>query len=300
MTGKVHIAVLMTCHNRRDKTLRCLRSLVPQKLNQSGQTDVFLVDAGSTDGTRDAVRKEFPRVKLLLRDDSLFWCGGMRIAWKVALEGRYDYYLWLNDDVVLDPGAVAILLKTAQDIRGAARKPVIVTGAMRDPDTGATTYGGVTQGTGLRVMDFDLVEPGKDPVQCSTVHGNCVLITSGVVDKIGILSPEFTHGVGDYDYGLRAAKEGIDCWLAPGYVGTCPRNSPKETMYDADLPIRESVRKMQQPTGLPPANEWMRFAYRHAGLMWPVFWARTLVRVCVPFLWVIIRRRQVGEGAARG
>ena len=56
------IAVLLTCFNRRDYTLSCLKSLfTAQKCyNEYGKDklnlEVFLVDDGSKDGTSDAIR----------------------------------------------------------------------------------------------------------------------------------------------------------------------------------------------------------------------------------------------------
>ena len=47
-----NIAVLITCYNRKDKTLLCLESLFKQQgLGIDFSLAVFLVDDGSTDGT---------------------------------------------------------------------------------------------------------------------------------------------------------------------------------------------------------------------------------------------------------
>lgn len=292
---KTQIAVLITCHNRCDATLGCLRRLYEQAIGESFEIDVFVVDAGSTDGTREAIRRGFPRVKLIPRDDTVFWCGGMLIAWKAAVQGRYEYFIWLNDDVALDRGAVKTLLKTAEQGRSASGRTPIVVGAMRDPQTGATTYGGLTRGKGIRCMSFSLVEPREHPLSCSTMHGNLVLVPASAVEKIGLLSDAFTHGLGDLDYGLRATRNGIACQVAPGHLGTCARNAIAGSHYDSNLSARERIRKMNAPTGLPPAREWMRFTRRHARAIWPLFWARTIVRACCPRLWVALRRRRAWD-----
>ena len=46
------IAVLITCFNRIDKTINCLDSLYNSKSIDDYLIDVYLVDDGSTDGTR--------------------------------------------------------------------------------------------------------------------------------------------------------------------------------------------------------------------------------------------------------
>ena len=65
--------------------------------------DIYLVDDGSNDGTNESVSKLFPMVNIILGDGTLFWNKGMRLAWKTAAEKQdYEFYLWLNDDVLLN------------------------------------------------------------------------------------------------------------------------------------------------------------------------------------------------------
>ena len=54
----MQIAVLLTCYNRKDKTLRCLKSLSDTFLlsGVDHKVDVYLTDDGCTDGTFNAVR----------------------------------------------------------------------------------------------------------------------------------------------------------------------------------------------------------------------------------------------------
>src|SRR5690242_187901 len=96
MTRKV--AVLITSHNRRETTLRCLRCLVEQRGCEALDVQTYLVDDGCTDGTASAVRNAFPTVTILQADGSLFWAGGMRAAFAEAAKSDPDFYLWLNDD----------------------------------------------------------------------------------------------------------------------------------------------------------------------------------------------------------
>ena len=45
------IAVLLTCHNRKVKTISCLKSLYEATLPKGFSLEIFLVDDGSVDGT---------------------------------------------------------------------------------------------------------------------------------------------------------------------------------------------------------------------------------------------------------
>ena len=99
----IHIAAILTCFNRKEKTLSCLRHLY-HALSQDDTTalTVYLTDDGCTDGTAEAVRNQFPDkdIHILQGTGSLYWAGGMIFAWKEALKQRdaYDFYLLLNDD----------------------------------------------------------------------------------------------------------------------------------------------------------------------------------------------------------
>ena len=79
------VAVLVTCFNRMQITLRCLRDLTKEPLSSTLSLSVYLVDDASTDGTREAVCSEFPAVHLLNGNGHLFWGGGMRLAFGEAL-----------------------------------------------------------------------------------------------------------------------------------------------------------------------------------------------------------------------
>ena len=57
------IAILLTCHNRKENTLACLEKLYQIDLPFNFSFDVFLVDDGSTDGTAKAVNDNFHDVR---------------------------------------------------------------------------------------------------------------------------------------------------------------------------------------------------------------------------------------------
>jgi GT2 family glycosyltransferase len=272
------IAILLTCYNRKQNTLASLAALFNQILPPSVTLDVYLVDDGSTDGTADAVRQAYPQVKIIPGNGSLFWNGGMRVAFSEAVKSDHNYHLWLNDDTLLDPEAVSKLLKTSSSLAQQGYDRAIVVGSTRDRATGATTYGGMVRKSQWRPLKFSLVEPGEAPKRCDTINGNCVLIPRTVVELVGNLDPAFSHYIGDFDYGLRSQQQGCTVWIAPGYIGTCSQNQPG-SQTDSRVRLDEQLKKMEQPKGLNVKEEvlysfaeWKVFAQRHGGLLWPIYW----------------------------
>lgn len=274
----MRVGVLMTCFNRRDKTVACLAALGACRLPPGVSLEVFLVDDGSTDGTTEAVTDAFPAVTVLRGDGSLFWNGGMRRAFEAASSAEVDGMLWLNDDTILMPHALEVVLDTYDTVRHQSPREPIVVGATCDGSSGRLTYGGQVRKSRLRRTTFSLVSRADVPVECETLNGNCVFVPAAVFKVVGNLDPGFVHALGDLDYGLRARALGFPVWVSPGFVGTCSRNSVTGTFADGSLPMRVRLKKLLSPKGLPP-KAWQIFTKRHCGVAWPVFWLMPYVRL---------------------
>ncbi len=274
---KLSLAVLMTCYNRRDMTLAGLTSLHKQTGLDECEITVYLVDDGSKDGTAEAVQEQFPAVRLLRGDGSLFWNGGMRKAFAAAISTGYDGYLWFNDDTVLAPDAIDRLLGTARTWQH-EHGPAIVVGSVHDAVTGAHTYGGfVMQRHGLSMSLQPIVPDAHHSLACDSMNGNFVLIPSEIVDVLGNLEVRFRHQIGDVDYGLRARAAGFDVVLAPGYFGCCSGNSNQGTWRDASLSFSKRWKNLMSPKGAP-MGEWLLYTRRHYGWRWPLYFASPYVK----------------------
>ena len=270
------LAIIMTCHNRRDITLCCLKRLSQQQVNYT----VYLVDDGSTDGTLEAVSQDYPEVKLLRGDGNLFWAGGMRMAFSEALKGDYDYYVWLNDDTMLNPDAFKTLLAIHRDLSAKGDSDAIVAGSTQDPITGKPTYGGAVKSKRWYSNKLEFLEPSTELQECDTMYGNCVFIPRAVAQKVGNIDSAYVHSLGDIDYGLRARQAECTVWAAPGFIGTCAQNSVIGSWIDPDLPVLQRLKKVVQVKNFPLAP-WTAFTKRHSGSFWFLYW-------CLPYIRAII------------
>lgn len=286
--SRFQLAVLLTCHNRKPSTLRCLEALYEPAALPNVSIETYLVDDGSTDGTGEAVALQFPSVQLLRGDGSLFWGGGMRMAYSAAQPSAPDAYLWLNDDTYLFPDALPRLLELWAGLR-AENPALILVGATKDPEWPKSSYGGFRFERRWGRPRFERIEvPALEPLPCQTMNGNCVLVTSEAAQILGGIDPLFPHAIGDLDYGLRASRAGIKVLLAPGWVGTCGRNPLSGTWKDSTLSFRDRWRRLTGTKGLPPAA-WWAFCRRHLGPYAPVSFLSPYVRLA----WSTFRGRDV-------
>lgn len=241
------IAVLLTVYNRREVTLQGLRSLYKSidYLGGGRQFDVYMTDDGCTDGTGDAVRKEFPEVHIIQGDGNLYWSGGMRKAWQTAIDSgvNYDFYLWFNDDADLYNDALVAMFSSMNQVDGNC----IISGAFCDKERNVS-YGGWNNNV--------LVTPNGSIQVVEKINGNLVIVPKEVVREIGILDSHFVHSYGDWEYGIRARKAGMNLYITNRYVGVCDRHDSLRKCFNPSVNVIGRLKDLYSPTGIYPPNLW--------------------------------------------
>jgi len=243
------IAAILTCHNRRAKTLACLASL----FNVLPHADVYLTDDDCSDGTAQEVARLYPAVHIIKGNGNLFWSRGMYSAWNEAIKGDYDYYLWLNDDVELYPYFWNELIACEQIGGGNC----IISGLIEDGN-GEIIYGGFDKAKRK-------IQRAGTPQSVWLMNGNVVLVPKTIVEQIGIIDPVYHHDSGDADYGLRAQEQGYSVMstrqaVAKGYANTICR------VRKGGLTLTERFRRLNSPLGAPIKISFY-FRHKHFGLL---------------------------------
>lgn len=277
-----YIAILLTVFNRKEKTIKCLHNIEKQLLPNDIKTEIYIVDGGSTDGTVDTIQKLFPSVHIKTVN-GVFWNRGMIEAWKMAEEKErnghyYDYYLWLNDDTFIYKDCISSLLNVAY----LKNNRIIVLGSTVDTHKhNILTYGG-------RDETGKVAQPSNDdsPIPVVMMNGNIVLIPHYVYKQLGTLDPYFTHARGDFDYGLRARKAGIEMWQTGHPLGECDLHKRIDAWCDPEIPLKKRWKLMYRPNGMPP-KEIFYLENRHYGLKTAIFHFITIYLRCLfPNIWV--------------
>ena len=114
MSEKLKTALVIPVFNRRETTLQGLQSL-SRIDTENLDVKIFVVDDGSTDGTSEAVAKNFPEVVLIKGDGSLHYAGGTNRGIEAALKWKPVYIVTMNDDSVFHEQFLQRLVKTEQE-----------------------------------------------------------------------------------------------------------------------------------------------------------------------------------------
>jgi len=268
------IAVIITCHNRKDCTSKSLNSLFQQQgISTKFLIDVYLVDDASTDGTKELITKQFPSVHIIDGNGELFWNRGMYLSWETAASrDQYDYFLWLNDDTFLFENALSTSLTDCP-------KDSIIVGTTCSKNANKITYGG-SKNSKSRVI------PNNQFQECDYFNGNFVLIPQAVFKKVGNLDTIFHHAVGDFDYGMRAKRMGFQIFVAPEVIGNCESHDKLPNWRNPSISINKRIKSLYSPSSGCYPTQFFVFDNRHNGFIIAVFHFFTLhLRAFFPSLW---------------
>lgn len=272
------VTVMLTCFNRINFTIPCVKSLVEGNKNISFR--FIITDDNSTDGTKEALEKLPYSITILSGDGQLFWNGGMSKALDAALQAaeKTEYYMLVNDDVAFQAEAIEELIKRHKN---GPKEDAVIVGATAD-SKGKTSYGGVKL-LSKHFAKFGLVEPSEEYQECDTFNGNCVLLPKQVFLKAGNVDGTYKHSMSDYDYGMHIRKLGYKIYNSAKHVGKCNDNDVSGSWRDTSLSRKERLKKKESPKGLPK-KDWYYFIRKNYGFFPALYHSVT------PYLRILLKR----------
>lgn len=215
-----HVTIIILNWNREADTLECLDSVA--RLTYPSYSAV-VVDNGSTDGSPDAIerwsRENFP-VTLIRNDKNLGFVGGGNQGMRHALAAGTDYVFLLNNDTVVEPDVLDILVHAAE------RSGNI---GMVGPKIYQYGKGNVLDSAGTRTIPWlaqaFLVGHGEEdrgqydsPEDMPYITGTALLVKRAVLEQIGLLDEDYINYFEDYDWGMRTRDAGFRLLLKPDAV----------------------------------------------------------------------------------
>lgn len=212
--SQIKVEIVTPVHNRRDETLECLRSVAASDLDGLA-VHVVIVDDGSTDGTAEAVTKDFPDVQIVPGDGQLWYTAGANLAIATALKHDPDYVLLINNDLVFEPGCISRLITCAE------RHPRSIVGALLLNRENPTEVFQVspkwdTLKGGFRHWFNQTVHTVPDrPWKVEAIVGNCVLFPAAAIRELGLMDANRLPQYGDAEYTPRMRRAGWQLLIDP-------------------------------------------------------------------------------------
>ena len=279
---RINIAVLITSHNRKEKTISCLKNLTKQEgRNYEFVLEIFVFDDGSIDNTYETIQKEYPSINLFKGDGTYYWNGGMRFLMSKVINKHYDYVFWLNDDTYLFPNAIQTLIDTHASANHPNTTNNILVGLLKSPNSEKITYGGFRRISKINPLKIQLVSSIGKPQFVDTMNGNCVLIPYSVIKKNGNLDSAYVHSKGDIDYGFRAHEKGIGIVTTSEVVGICRRDHDYYKKLKSHPPLQR-LKLLFHPKSDANPKETLIFMKRHGGPLWFLFYIYYYLALFLP------------------
>jgi len=118
--GTPSVFAMVLTWNDTEMASQCIQSL---RKSDYGQLEIVLVDNGSAEPCGERLAAAFPEIDVVVLPENRGFTGGCNAGLARALERGADYVFLLNNDTVVDPGAVSALvreLEARQDVGAAS------------------------------------------------------------------------------------------------------------------------------------------------------------------------------------
>ena len=208
------VFIVIVNWNGKSITLECLRSL---SVVSYRNTRTIVVDNGSTDGSVEAIRAEFPGVVVLPMRENLRFAGGTNAGLEYALGQGADAMLLLNNDTTVGKDFLSHLVdRLLSDSSAGLVAPKICYAG--EPDRIWSAGGEISMWTGtMRHRGIRETDRGQWDEGCEVDYasGCCLLARRAVVEQVGLLDTSYFMYTEDADWCLRAARQGYRTLYEP-------------------------------------------------------------------------------------
>jgi N-acetylglucosaminyl-diphospho-decaprenol L-rhamnosyltransferase len=215
------LTVIVVNWNTRELLRACLASV---GRHTSGLSyEIVVVDNGSTDGSVDMIRNDFPAVTLIANPDNRGFAAannqGIRAAngWAIVL---------LNSDTELVENSLGVLYRFlfSNDKFGAVGGRLVYPGGAPQwsygfaPSLGRMlwiTVSGLLRISWGRKPPAVIPQEGEGPLQVEYVVGADLMLKKSVLDQVGVLDESFFAYAEETDLCTRIRQRGYKVWFTP-------------------------------------------------------------------------------------
>lgn len=210
------MSAVVVNYEQRELLRSCLESLREALRRVEDDYDAIVVDNGSTDGSVEMVREEFPDVRLIELSANTGFAGGVNIGIGHAAG---EWVLCVNNDTTVAPEAVEELLRIAEASSGEIGA-VAAQLVFADRPGVINSAGIVVDRLGVasdRLLGEPVAASEREPVEVFGASGGAALYRRTMLAEVPFEPTLFAY-YEDVDVAWRARMRGWRCLYAPNAV----------------------------------------------------------------------------------
>ena len=192
-------------YNGYEDTKKCIGSL---RNVDYPNLEIVVVDNASTDGSFNNIKKQFPKINIIVTEFNMGYTGGMNAGAKYAIRCNADYILLSNNDMLYENNFLNKLVEKIESDKtiGIVSPKVLY---MHDKNmiycAGAEfklfRCAAVNRFRGMSAKDY-----GNETGEITSAEGSCLLIRKEVFEKAGFYNDKYFIYFEDIDFSDRVRK----------------------------------------------------------------------------------------------
>lgn len=205
------VSIIIVSWNGKSLLGRCLDSVYSQTFRDF---EVVIVDNGSTDGSSEFVRSNFPHVRLVVLGENRGFTGGNNEGYHLV---NGSLIVLLNNDIILRNNWLECMVSSMMsDMRlGSCASKILIDGTDLIDSAGdifTTAFAGTKLGEFRRESDFEAPRFVAGPCAAAAIYRR------EMIEQIGFFDDDFFLNHEDTDLNMRAWFAGWHCKFVPDAV----------------------------------------------------------------------------------